>query len=110
MLNPSGIACAAMLTENGRHMNQTQTDKERAASAVFDELNEFARDRLPMGCSAEVAETVIRKGLKAVRNKIQGQPEVYEQRYGVPVFFILSMIPTLYTFIKWIVSLFSGEA
>lgn len=110
MLNhEAAVTCAGMLTKGGYLMNYSQDQKTTAAAAIFEELHEYAKDRLPFGCDAKTAETVIRKGLKAVRNKVQGQPEHYEQKYGIPVLLILGMIPTLYNFISWLIGLFTGN-
>lgn len=105
----SPALCAAMLTDGGYLMNYSQDQKTMAAAVIFEELHEYAKDRLPFGCDAKTAEIMIRKGLKAVRNKVQGQPAHYEQKYGIPILLILGMIPTLYNFITWLIGLFTGK-
>lgn len=110
MLNhEAAVKCAAELTRNGRAMNYSEDQKVKATAAIFAELHEWAAERLPMGASAADSEVIIRKGLKAVRNKLQGQAEQTEEKYGVPILLIIGLIPSIFNLIKLLVSWWNGS-
>lgn len=104
----AAVKCAAELTRTGRAMNYSEEQKVKATAAIFNELHEWAKDSLPMGASAADTEVVIRKGLKAVRNKMQGQAEQTEEKYGVPILLILGLIPSIFNLIKMLVAWWNG--
>lgn len=84
--------------------------KVAAAAAIHDELHLWAEEHFPMGCSAEMSEEHLKRGLKAVRNKLMHMPsEECEQKYGVPILLIISLIPTLVSWISMIWKLWKGE-
>lgn len=104
----AAVKCAAELTRTGHAMNYSEDQKVKATAAIFAELHEWAATSLPMGASAADTEVVIRKGLKVVRNKLQGQAEQTEQKYGVPILLILGLIPSIFNLIKMLVKWWNG--
>lgn len=109
MNHNAAVKCAAELTRTGHAMNYSEEQKVKATAAIFNELHEWAADRLPMGADAADAEVVIRKGLKAVRSKLQGQAEQTEEKYGVPILLILGLIPSIFNLIKLLVQWWNGS-
>lgn len=111
MLNhDAAVACAAEVTKHGYLMTATEDAKIQAAAAVFKELHEWSAEHLPVGASAEISETFVRKGLKAVRAKIANKSdEECQQTYGVPILLLLSFIPTLFNIVSWLVKWWRGE-
>lgn len=102
MLNHNAaVAVAARLTKETRLMGYSEDAKIKATAKIFDELHQWATERLPMGASAQVTEETLRKGLKAVRNKLQNEDQhQFEQANGFPLLLVLGLIPTLVSWIK----------
>lgn len=106
----AAVACVAEITNHGYMLDADEGQKIKAAAAVFRELHEWSLAHLPIGASAVVTDKYVRKGLAAVRAKIAGKSdEECRQTYGVPILFILSFIPTLFSIVSWIVRWWRGE-
>lgn len=89
---------------------KSHSQKAAAAAAIHDELNLWVTEHFPFGSSAEMSEKSLRKGLKAVREKMSKMTEdECEEKYGVPIVLILSMIPTMLQFISAIWTWWKGE-
>lgn len=111
MLNhDTAVAVAARLTRETRLMSYSEDTKVKAAAKIFDELHAWAAEKLPMGASAQVTEVTIRKGLRAVRNKMQNQdPHQFEQANGFPLLLVLGLIPTLFAWVKMLWEWWNGD-
>lgn len=97
----AACAVAAKLTSEFKLMNYSEDAKIKATAKVFDELHQWATEKLPMGASAQVTEETLRNGLKAVRNKLQhADQNQFEQANGFPLLLVLGLIPTLVSWIK----------
>ena len=102
-------AVAAKLTSEQRLMGYSEDAKVKATALIFDELHQWASEKLPMGAGAQVTEATLRKGLKAVRNKMQNVDEhQFEVANGFPVLLVLGMIPTLFAWIKMLWNWWNG--
>lgn len=111
MLRPERAAelFAAELSENHVRMDVSEKTKAQAAAAWFNELHEYGVAHLPVGAGAEISEAFARKAVKACSNKMRNDPDGTEQKYGLPILLILGFLPTLFTFISWIVNWFRGN-
>jgi len=105
----AAVKCAEELTRSGHAMNYEQDQKVKATAAIFNELHNYSQSHLAMGASVADTEVMLRKGLKAVRHKIAGQPQEMEQRYGVPILLLLGLIPSIFNLIKMLVNWWRGE-
>lgn len=100
---------ADKLTHELRLMGYSQDQKIKATAKVFDELHQWASEKLPMGASAQVTEETLRKGLKAVRNKMQNSdPHEFEQANGFPLLLVLGLIPTLVSWVRMLWAWWNG--
>lgn len=98
------------LDRHGYMIATSRQDKEAASTAIFDELHEWAAEKFPVGCGAEMSERSLRFGLGQVRNKIAHlSDEECRMTYGVPILLILSLIPTLVQWISMLWKWWSGE-
>lgn len=90
------------LDRHGYLAGVSADEKERANAAVFAELHEWSKERLPIGSGSEVSEKFIRKGLKAVREKFRTDPTCC-QKYGfVDPVTILTVVSALFSIISWL--------
>lgn len=103
------IAAVSELTKNGQLQATSQSEKEKAAFAVFSELHQWSASRMPFGAGAEISERYVKMGLKSVREKFRTNPELH-QAYGIfdPIT-IISLISSLFSIIGWLCRWFSGE-
>lgn len=110
MLNhEAAVKVANKLTKEQRFTGYSEDQKIKATAAIFAEMHEWAAEKLPMGASAQVTEETIRKGLKAVREKVMRMPaEECEQKYGIPILLILGLIPTLVSWVKMLWAWWNG--
>lgn len=111
MLNHD-VACAVAvrLVKENRLMGYSEDVKIKATAKIFDELHQWASEKLPMGASAEVTEETLRKGLRAVRNKMQHEDAFeFEQANGFPLLLVLGLIPTLVAWIKMLWTMWNGS-
>lgn len=81
-------------------VEQFSTPKEQAAAKVLaDELQVWARDNLPMGCSARQAEKLIKRGLGETQIKLMSEP----QKYGIDPVTILTVVSALLSIVSKLV-------
>jgi hypothetical protein len=87
-------------------VSQFKTEKERqAATVVARELQNYARQKMPMGCGPDVAEKVIREGLEDIKFKIKRNPQAYGVDPITAITVIAALVNIAYTLVKW----FKGE-
>ncbi len=87
-------------------VSQFSSEKERQAAAVISrELQNYARQKMPMGCGPDVAEKVIREGLADIKFKIKRNPQAYGVDPVTAVTVIAALVSIVYTLVKW----FRGE-
>ena len=105
-----GKRVAEELDNHGVLVDESHEDKIAAAAAIHDELHSWAAEHFPVGCSAEMSEEHLKRGLKAVRNKFAKLSDrECRQSYGFPVLLVLGLIPTLVSWISMLWKLWKPE-
>lgn len=100
---------AAACAELGPIAGVSESDKSKAAGAVFEELHAWSAQNLPMGAGAEATEKQLRIGLKAVRKKFKDDPAV-AQAYGfIDPFTILTVLSALLSIGTWLWKWWNGK-
>lgn len=109
-LTATCAANAAIELEGHGHCSRlSRTEKEKAISAVFTEMNKWSAEHLPMGASAEITDALINRGLHAVSNKFRNDPELSKAYGFVDPVTLLTVISALFSIAGWIRKWLRGE-
>lgn len=91
---------AAEAIENYPACARMESDKrEAAAKVVFDELQSWSREHMPMGATESVSKDKIRQGLEHVRRRVKNN----EIACGIDPITVLTVVSALFSIVSKLV-------